>query len=167
MDFIFSYEISFANARKTNYLKDSRNGLLLVEKSRSFINCLKKIMKLNFNKNYFIAFLILFFIEAAIAIFFIEGFIRHTLGDYLAVIMLYCFFKSFIKGMTLPLAIITLAGSFIVEFLQRTDFLKILGLERSQWANLVFGNFFSVQDLVAYTLGIVTVLILEKLITHN
>lgn len=119
-------------------------------------------MKLTFNKNYFIAFIILFLIEVAIAIFFKEGFIRHTFGDFLVVILLYCFFKSFLNGSTLPIAIATLCIAYIIEFLQLTDFLKHLGLEHSKWASLVFGNSFSIQDLVAYTLGIAVTLYIER-----
>lgn len=119
-------------------------------------------MKLTFNKNYFIAFIILFLIEVAIAVFFKQGFIRHTFGDFLVAILLYCFFKSFLKGSTLSIAIATLCIAYIIEFLKLTDFLKHLWLEHNKWANLVFGNSFSVQDLVAYTIGIAVTLYMEK-----
>ena len=119
-------------------------------------------MKLTFNKNYFIAFVILFLIEVAIATFFKAGFIRHTFGDFLVVILLYCFFKSLIKGTILFVAITTLVIAYIIEFLQLTDFLLVLGLNQNKWANLIFGNSFSVQDLVAYTLGIAITLLIEK-----
>lgn len=119
-------------------------------------------MKLTFNKNYFIAFIILFLIEVAIAVFFKTGFIRHTFGDFLVVILLYCFFKSFLKGSELILAIVTLCIAYLIEFLQLTDFLKYVGLEHNTWANLIFGNSFSVQDLVAYTLGVVVTLFVES-----
>lgn len=121
-------------------------------------------MKLTFNKKYFTATILLFLIEAAIAYYLKSGFIRHTFGDFLVVILLYCFFKSFLKGSTIIIAITTLCIAYIVEFLQLTDFLKYLGLEHSRWANLVFGNSFSAQDLVAYTFGILTVLVFEKLL---
>lgn len=119
-------------------------------------------MQLTFSKNYFIAFIILFLIEVAIALFFKQGFIRHTFGDFLVVILLYCFFKSFLKGSALPIAVVTLCIVYIIEFLQLMDFLKYLGLEHNKWVNLVFGNSFSVQDLVAYTIGIAVTLYMEK-----
>ncbi len=119
-------------------------------------------MKLSFNKNYFIAFSLLFLVEIGIAFFFKEGFIRHTFGDFLVVILLYCFFKSFVKGRVWSIAAITLGIAYIIEFLQLTDFLKHLGLEHNKWAALVFGNSFSIQDLIAYTLGIIVTLYLEK-----
>lgn len=120
-------------------------------------------MKLTFNKNYFIAFIILFLIEVGIAIYFKEGFIRHTFGDFLVVILLYCLFKSYLQGSEVVIVIFTLGITYVIEFLQCTDFLKYLGLAHSKWANLVFGNSFSVQDLIAYTLGVTTVLIIAEI----
>jgi len=119
-------------------------------------------MKLTFNRNYFISFVILFAIEVLIAAFLKDGFIRHTFGDFIVVIVVYCFLKSFLKTNTLPLAIVTLVIAYTIEFLQLTDFLYYLGLKQNKWANLIFGNTFSVQDLVAYTLGILAILSIEK-----
>ena len=118
-------------------------------------------MKLTFNKNYFVISILLFMAEVAIAIFFKEGFIRHTFGDFLVVILLYCFFRSFLKGSAFVIAMGTLFIAFVIEFLQLTTFLEALGLQHSKWANLVFGNSFSVQDLVAYTLGVATILFVD------
>ncbi len=60
------------------------------------------------------------------------------------------------------MAIVTLAIAYVIEFLQLTDFLYYLGLGQNQLANIVFGNSFSVQDLVAYTVGIVFTLLVER-----
>ncbi len=60
------------------------------------------------------------------------------------------------------IGIITLAIAYFVEFLQQTAFLEVLGLQNNKWANLIFGNSFSIQDLVAYTLGTVLVLLIEN-----
>ncbi len=124
-------------------------------------------MKLTFSKNYFLVAVLLLIIEIAIAIFFKEGFVRHTFGDFLVVILLYCFFKSFLRAHSLGIALTTLGIAFIIEFLQLTSFLQLFGLKHSKWANLVFGNSFSFQDLIAYTLGILAVLIFEKVIRKN
>ena len=118
-------------------------------------------MKLTLNKNYFIGFTLLFLIEVAIAIFFKTGFIRHTIGDFLVVILMYCFFKIFIKGYIISTALTTLFIAYVIEFLQLTDFLIYFGLGKNKWANLIFGNSFSIQDLIAYTLGVVLVLGVE------
>ena len=119
-------------------------------------------MKLTFNTNYFTAFILLFLIEVAIAYYLKTGFIRHTFGDFLVVILVYCFFKIFLKGRSLIIAMATLGIAYAIEFLQLTDFLKHLGLERNKWAALLLGNSFSVQDLVAYTLGVATIYFVEK-----
>jgi len=114
-------------------------------------------MKFTFNKYYFLAFILLFAVEVAIATFLETGFIRHTVGDFIVVILMYCFIRSFIKSNIYAIAIVTLVIAYLIEFLQLTDFLVYLGLGRNKWANLIFGNSFSVQDLVAYTLGVLTV----------
>lgn len=118
-------------------------------------------MKLRFNKTYFLFFILLFLTEAAIAYYLKSGFIRHTFGDFLVVILLYCFFKSFIKANSVVVALCTLVIAYTIEFLQLTNFLEVLRLKGNLWANLVFGNSFSLQDLVAYSLGIVVTLFIE------
>ncbi|MEP3211174.1 MAG: DUF2809 domain-containing protein [Maribacter sp.] len=118
-------------------------------------------MKLRFNKTYFLFFILLFLTEAAIAYYLKSGFIRHTFGDFLVVILLYCFFKSFIKANSVVVALCTLVIAYTIEFLQLTNFLEVLRLKGNLWANLVFGNSFSLQDLVAYSLGIIVTLFIE------
>ena len=104
--------------------------------------------------------MLLFIVEIVIAQ--TSGFIRHTFGDFIVVILLYYLVKSFIRISSKKLGILVLAFSFIIEILQYINFIKILGLESSRVANLILGNTFSFSDLIAYTLGIITVLIIEK-----
>ncbi|MBO0590335.1 DUF2809 domain-containing protein [Cellulophaga sp. E16_2] len=118
-------------------------------------------MKFIFNKIHFTVFSTILVLEIAIAYFLKTGFIRHTVGDFLVVILIYCFLRSFIKTNPLYMAIVTLVLSYTVEFLQRTTFLQLLNLDQNKWANLIFGNSFSIQDLVAYTLGVITVFYLD------
>lgn len=122
---------------------------------------------MRFSKTYFILFLILFAIEACIAYFLKSGFIRHTFGDFLVVIMLYCFFKSFIDIKPITLGLIVLSIAFIVEFLQLTSFLEWMSLQDNKAAKIVFGSTFHVSDLVAYTLGIMTTIIIEKKLNND
>ncbi|KKO07979.1 hypothetical protein LCGC14_0053210 [marine sediment metagenome] len=70
-------------------------------------------------------------------------------------------FKSFIKANDIAIGIVTLLIAYTIEFLQLTNMLSYFGLQRSKWANLIFGNYFSIQDLLAYTLGLLTVTSLE------
>ena len=118
-------------------------------------------MKLQFNKNYLIPFILLFIVEVLIAIFLKDGFIRHTFGDYLAVILLYCMFKSFIKTKPFYLAIVVLIIAFGIEFLQLTNFLEIFNLENNNLAKTILGSTFSISDLIAYTLGFISIIIFE------
>ncbi|WP_339893750.1 DUF2809 domain-containing protein [uncultured Algibacter sp.] len=113
------------------------------------------------NKTYLIITLLLFLIEALIAIFLKSGFIRHTFGDFLCVILLYCFFKSFIEGHHFKIAISVLILSFSIEFLQLTNYLELFNLQDNHLANLILGSTFNASDLLAYTLGIITVIIFE------
>ncbi|RKE98124.1 ribosomal maturation YjgA family protein [Ichthyenterobacterium magnum] len=118
-------------------------------------------MKLTFNKTYFLFFTILFLIETLIALFIKDGFIRHTFGDYLVVIMLYCFFKTILKTKPIYIAIVVLLTAFTIEFLQLTNLLELLHLENSTTAKLILGNTFHISDYIAYSLGIITVLIID------
>lgn len=118
-------------------------------------------MKFKFTRIYFIYFLILLGIEILIAVFLKSGFIRHTFGDYLVVILMFYFFKSFVKANDITIGIITILIAYAIEFLQLTNMLSYFGVEQSKWANLIFGNYFSIPDLLAYTLGILTVTSLE------
>ena len=120
-----------------------------------------------FNKIYFFLFLILLIIEACIAYFLKTGFIRHSFGDFIVVIMLYCLLKSFINIKPVYLALIVLFISFSIEFLQLFNLLEKLNLTENKIARIVLGNTFHINDLIAYSLGIITVLIVEfKLSRH-
>ena len=116
-------------------------------------------MKFAFNINYFLAFVVLLFIETLIAFFLKTGFIRHTFGDYLVVILLYCFFRSFIQGKPIRVALFVLCISYTVELLQLTNYLEYFNLQHSKAAGLILGSTFSFSDMLAYTLGIITVII--------
>ncbi|MCH7524551.1 MAG: DUF2809 domain-containing protein [Bacteroidetes bacterium] len=116
---------------------------------------------IKFNKTYFFRFLILFIIEACIAFFIKEGFIRHTFGDVLVVIMLYCLIKSFVKAKPIYIAITVLIVSFGIEFLQLTHILQWLHIENNKALKLILGSTFDINDLLAYLFGIIVVLLIE------
>lgn len=119
------------------------------------------------NKAYFFLFLILLCVEVCIAYFLKTGFIRHSFGDFLVVILIYCFLKSFINIKPLYLALFVLVISFSVEFLQLYHLLEKLDLTENKIVKIVLGNTFHINDLVAYTLGIITILIIEyKFLCH-
>lgn len=117
-------------------------------------------MKLQFNKKALFIAIILFFTEVLISK--TNGFIRHTFGDFLVVILLYFLFKSCIKTSVTNLCYITLFIAYSVECLQLVPFLEWIHLQHNRAANIIFGTTFSFLDLVAYTLGIITTYFIEN-----
>ncbi|WP_034060023.1 ribosomal maturation YjgA family protein [Lacinutrix jangbogonensis] len=124
-------------------------------------------MKTTFQPYYFAVFYTLLLIEIAIALLLKGGFIRHTFGDFLVVILLYSFIKSFIKIKPMPLAIIVLLIAFAIELLQLANILDFLNLRDNRLIAIIFGTFFSIQDLIAYTLGAVFALITDIIINKK
>lgn len=121
-------------------------------------------MKTTFQPYYFAAFYTLLLTEIAIALLLKTGFIRHTFGDFLAVITLYCFFKSFLKIKPILLAGLVLLFAFVIEFLQLANILDVLNLRGNRIITIVFGTSFSIQDLIAYTLGAIFSFVVDKLL---
>ncbi|MFI1770912.1 DUF2809 domain-containing protein [Thalassobellus citreus] len=118
-------------------------------------------MNLKINKTYLIITILLFITEVLIAMYLKRGFIRHTFGDFLVVIFIYCFFKSFIPNNHFKIAMCVLAFAFLIEFLQLINILEMLNLQNNHLIKLVFGSTFQISDLVAYTLGSITILAIE------
>lgn len=117
---------------------------------------------LQFNWRYFIIATLLFIVEVLIAMFVHDQFIRPYVGDFLVVILVYCFVKSFLNTPLLPTAIAVLVFSFAIEVLQYLDIVNKIGLGHSSFAKTVIGTSFEWLDLIAYTLGIVFVMYVEN-----
>lgn len=117
---------------------------------------------LTFNKSYFGFAIIIFMIEVLIALFIDDKFVRPYLGDVLVVILIYCFFKSFLKLPIFSVAIFVLIFSFTIEFLQFFNIVEKLNLEKSKMARTVIGTSFSWIDLLSYIIGIAIVIFVEK-----
>lgn len=115
-----------------------------------------------FNPYYFALMIILFLIEILIALFVHDQFIRPYIGDFLVVILIYCFVKSFFNTPVLPTALGVLLFAYSVEVLQYFRIVEVLGLQHSRAARIIIGSAFEWQDMLAYTAGIVAVILLEK-----
>ncbi len=113
------------------------------------------------NKKYLLLSLLLFLIEVFIALFIQDAFIRPYGGDFLVVILLYCTIKGIVNSSELKTAAAVLSFSYLIETLQYFQFVKVLGLDSYPLANIIIGTSFAWWDIVAYTLGIVTVLAFE------
>lgn len=119
-------------------------------------------MKFRFSLRYFILTIVLFITEVLIALYLNDPFIRPYVGDFLVVILIYCFVRSFIQARVLPVALAVLAFAYLVETLQYLNIVKHLGLSHSRLANVVIGNHFSWEDMLAYTLGVGLILLVDK-----
>lgn len=118
---------------------------------------------LRHNKSYLLLASLLFVTEVLIALFVRDSFIRPWGGDFLVVILLYCLLRGIIHTSVQMAAGAVLLFSYLIETLQFFQIVKILGLETNVVANVVLGTSFSWSDMAAYTLGIVFVLIIEKM----
>lgn len=119
---------------------------------------------LKFKKWYFLLAIILFVIEVLIAIFIHDRIIRPYIGDFLVVIFICCFIKSFVDVNFGTLALSVLLFAYAIEVLQYLNFTDHLGMGRSTLARIVLGSFFEWVDILAYTLGILVVFGTETLI---
>lgn len=124
-------------------------------------------IKMKFSKTYFILTVALLIIEALIAIYLKTGFIRHTVGDFLVVILIYCFFKSFFKINSTKLAIAVFLFALFIEMLQLLNILSLLGMENNKTAILILGSTFQISDLVAYGLGLICFFIIDLKFISN
>lgn len=122
---------------------------------------------LTFNLKFFLAAIIFFIIEVLIALFVHDNFIRPYVGDFLVVILIYCAVRTFIKTSPLKVAIGVLLFSYLIETLQYFRIVDRLGLSQNVVARTVIGYGFEWWDILAYTLGIITVLFIEKYRARN
>lgn len=111
---------------------------------------------------YFLLTILLFTIEVLIAKYLHDRIIRPYVGDVLVVMLIYCFIRSFFRFPVLPTAIATLLFAFLIETLQYFNIVHLLGLEKYYLARVVIGTSFEWIDLIAYTIGTLIILGVEK-----
>lgn len=119
------------------------------------------ILTRNRRQNYLLGFLGLFILEIFIAIYVKDNFIRPYLGDFLVVILLYCFLMGVTKVSVEKGLLIVFIFSFTVEFFQMINIVKVLQYQPPNIVMIFLGSSFSFWDLLAYTLGILSCLGLE------
>ncbi|SHM12183.1 DUF2809 domain-containing protein [Mucilaginibacter sp. OK098] len=117
---------------------------------------------IGFHKRYFLLALLLFIIEFIIGADVHDAIIRPYGGDFLVVILLYCLIKSFINTPVFKTACGVLLFVYIVEISQYFHLVSLLGLQNSKTTKILLGTSFSFTDLLAYTLGILLVIIIEN-----
>lgn len=122
---------------------------------------------LTFRKNYFVAALILFVVELGIALFVRDQFIRPYMGDFLVVILIYCFIRAFLSIRIWVVAGFTLAFAIFVECLQAINIVELIGLGENQAARVILGTSFDWHDIGVYIGGVVFVLCVELVLRNR
>ena len=128
------------------------NGLLRPKRSSMF----------KFRKEYLVVSILLFLVEVFIGVYVKDQFFRPYVGDYLVVILLYSIGRTFWNERVKVVAYSVLIFSFVLEILQYFNLVELLHLDHIKLARIVIGTSFAWEDLVAYFLGIMTVLWLER-----
>lgn len=105
---------------------------------------------------------ILFITEIAIAYFHFNFFVRGFLGDVLVILLLYSFLKIFVKNNIFRTAVSVLAFAYFVELLHLLKLAEKLHIQ-SEILLTIVGSTFDFWDLVAYTLGFILILLIEKI----
>ena len=116
---------------------------------------------LRFNLRYFLVASGLLLLEIFIALRVHDAFVRPYAGDFLATIFLYYLIRSFVVARPGPVVLGALLISYLVEGLQYCHLLTLLGWQQWRLARVVLGSHFEWVDMLAYTLGAATVLLLE------
>jgi hypothetical protein len=117
---------------------------------------------LRFSPRFLLYTILFFIIEVLIALYVHDDFIRPYVGDYLVVMLIYCAVRTFIKADTLRIAIGVLLFAYLVEVLQYFRIVDRLGLSGNQLAKTVIGYGFEWLDILAYTLGVITIILADR-----
>lgn len=99
--------------------------------------------------------------EIAIALFHFHKFVRGFIGDVLVIPLLYFLLKLFTNLSTLKTLTIVLFIGFSIEFLQVFHISEALEIN-NKIINIIVGATFDPKDLLAYLVGGLLVLTIEK-----
>ena len=117
---------------------------------------------LTFKPGYFLLTLALLIVEVLIALYVRDAVIRPYGGDFLVMLLIYSFLRTFVDRSRTTIALATLAFAFAVEFAQLFHLVDLLGLTGNRLAETVIGTGFSFLDLLAYVLGTATAYLLDS-----
>ena len=117
---------------------------------------------LRFHKGYFLLATGLLLLLVLVALFVNDRFIRPTAGDFLVVIFLYVLVRAFSSIRRILVAVGVWVFAILVEALQGLDLIHWLGLQDNPLARVILGTSFDWKDLLAYTCGILVVLLMDR-----
>ncbi len=106
-------------------------------------------------------------IEIIIATCVHDTFIRPTVGDFLVVVLIHFTLRAFLRISISTAAWATWLFSFAVEGTQALGLIHRLGLADNTAAKLILGNTFQWSDLVAYSLGVLCAVLLDRRISAS
>jgi len=108
---------------------------------------------------------ILFITEVLIALYVHDDFIRPYFGDFLVVILLYTALRSFWQTSASTACMAVLLFAYGIEVLQYFRFVHRIGLGHNKLAKTIIGTGFSWWDMLAYTLGVLSIYAAEKILS--
>jgi len=114
-----------------------------------------------FRKQYLFLTVILLLVEIGIALFVHDAIIRPYIGDFLAVVFVYCLLRSCLASGVVPLVLLALSIAYALEIGQYFHVLAHLGLQHARVARIVLGTAFSWGDMLLYTVGGAAILVVE------
>jgi len=120
-------------------------------------------MTFHFNKTYFTLALLAFIAETLIALFVNDQIIRPFVGDVLVVALVYFFASIFLRFDRRKIAFGAFIFACVIEVLQYFDYVKLLGLESNRILSVMMGRTFEYTDFAAYFLGLLLILLFEKI----
>lgn len=120
-----------------------------------------------FKRNYFFITVLLFLIEVFIAAFVRDAIIRPYAGDFLVVMLLYSFLRSFTEASVLRAIFMVLLFSYSIEILQIFNLAGLPGFGRKKIVLVVLGSHFEWMDMLMYTLSALFIIGLEKVRLHR
>ena len=116
---------------------------------------------MRFSLGYFLFTAILLLIEILIGAYAHDNIVRPFVGDFLVVILIYCFMMSFFTVRNMAAALGVLIFACTIEVTQYYHLVYVLRLGSSRFARIIMGTSFSWMDMLMYTLGIILVVAME------
>lgn len=114
------------------------------------------------NKRFAILACLIFLVEVLIATVFNHTILRPVFGDFLVVILMYATLRGITTWKKRNIAGLVLIIAYFVEFLQWIDILSRLGIKKNMMTHIVLGSSFDWNDMLAYTIGVGFVFVLDK-----
>ena len=104
----------------------------------------------------------LFAVEAVIAVFVHDRIVRPYIGDSLVVALVYCVLRAAMPLRVTAAAAAAFGIACAVEIGQYFHLIDLLGLGGNAVARALLGTFFDLHDILAYAIGALGVLAVER-----